>query len=519
MEDIFGRAVDDEVGQRQAEEDLQIFGSRPIPGDADELEEMSSRDTPKTDFKCGDLDSGAVKDLLPGKLRHEETVYAASHGTPDVTAMDWNSGATPIESWLNQSAVPCAGMSTSLEEEQAPQHQETAKREKEELPFFRRIHIANPFAPRIARPELMNLDWQDKLEFGAHIYYRNIIDKFPVIPQYLACRLAKANMNRAQRLQYLKILAELLAVVKAGRAPMAARPVLTNDDSESKDSDVLRNSNPIDSPTRIEAIEASNQLPFSDNPSAFWIGRSSKVRPASIRSRHSSMNSTLRGDSQFDPSEQNPVFTSSHRGSDTSGRIETLPSLPPPPAKLGELDSFECDICGQTVKVHRRFQWQYEFHIYPIAFQSTDLASRKHVLADLKPYLCTSPDCDDAEMTYGSRLAFVLHELKSHRKERLVYRCMHHTCDRIFSTRVDARLHCYSHSTSWDTPQYDCFSKPPASSDCPFCEERVEGAERMLMYHLCQHMDEIAFAVLTKPYKEWDFYSESQSSEAISEAP
>jgi hypothetical protein len=41
----------------------------------------------------------------------------------------------------------------------------------------------------------------------------------------------------------------------------------------------------------------------------------------------------------------------------------------------------------------------------------------------------------------------------------------------------------------------------------------------MLKYHLGQHVDEIAFAVLTKPYKEWDFYSESPSSEVISEAP
>jgi hypothetical protein len=44
----------------------------------------------------------------------------------------------------------------------------------------------------------------------------------------------------------------------------------------------------------------------------------------------------------------------------------------------------------------------------------------------------------------------------------------------------------------------------------------MEPSQRMLMRHLGQHMDEIAFAVLTKPYKEWEFYSEASSSEVIS---
>jgi hypothetical protein len=70
MEDIFGRAVDDEVGQRQAEEDLQIFGSRSMPGDADELEEVSSADILKADSKRSGQDSSVVKDLRPSELHH-----------------------------------------------------------------------------------------------------------------------------------------------------------------------------------------------------------------------------------------------------------------------------------------------------------------------------------------------------------------------------------------------------------------------------------------------------------------
>jgi hypothetical protein len=113
----------------------------------------------------------------------------------------------------------------------------------------------------------MDLDWQDELEFGAQIYYRKIIDKFAGIPHYLACRLAKANLNRGQRLQHLKSLAERSAArpAKARRAIKSARLVLTKDDSESESEslDVLRNSNPIASSTKTEAISLRSKSKLS----------------------------------------------------------------------------------------------------------------------------------------------------------------------------------------------------------------------------------------------------------------
>ena len=33
------------------------------------------------------------------------------------------------------------------------------------------------------------------------IYYRNIVDRYPALPQYLATRLAEVNCHRAERLQ------------------------------------------------------------------------------------------------------------------------------------------------------------------------------------------------------------------------------------------------------------------------------------------------------------------------------
>ena len=46
---------------------------------------------------------------------------------------------------------------------------------------------------------------------------------------------------------------------------------------------------------------------------------------------------------------------------------------------------------------------------------------------------------------------------------------------------------------------------------CPFCGEsnlHVMGSRRR---HVERHMEEVAFAVVSKPYEEWDFYSDSTS--------
>ena len=46
---------------------------------------------------------------------------------------------------------------------------------------------------------------------------------------------------------------------------------------------------------------------------------------------------------------------------------------------------------------------------------------------------------------------------------------------------------------------------------CLFCGEknlRVEGSRRR---HIERHMEEVSFAVVSKPYEEWDFYSDSSS--------
>jgi hypothetical protein len=61
---------------------------------------------------------------------------------------------------------------------------------------------------------------------------------------------------------------------------------------------------------------------------------------------------------------------------------------------------------------------------------------------------------------------------------------------------------------------YKTYTRRNLAADvvCPFCREKVAPGKVMLGRHLGQHMEEISFAVVTKPYEEWKFYDDTLSS-------
>ena len=95
---------------------------------------------------------------------------------------------------------------------------------------------------------------------------------------------------------------------------------------------------------------------------------------------------------------------------------------------------------------------------------------------DLRPYVCTFPNCSEAGETYVSRAAFVAHE-----------------------TRV--------HGAQWSQSKIE---EPSLPKNCIFCGEMLppaEWAERSR--HIGRHMEEIAFMVVNEPYEDWEFYSDT----------
>lgn len=103
MEDVFNRVIisEEEVARQQVEEDLQLYGSRPEPPDAIDAGESSQQ--AGSFQKRGASEFEAAVDR-PARVRKKRESKDFNYQA--VTAIDWNSGACPLDAWLNQSAVP-----------------------------------------------------------------------------------------------------------------------------------------------------------------------------------------------------------------------------------------------------------------------------------------------------------------------------------------------------------------------------------------------------------------------------
>ena len=209
IEDVLGCISllddDEDITQKQVREDIQTFGSRPEP----------------MEFTRNDEDNSLRKLQLPHKqsapaleARIDSPVEVRkdveSRQTYSITAMDWNSGASHLDAWLNQSAIPAAAPAMNEQQEEIKNPPDssnffTAAQETEEIKVFRNVHICPVSEPVIDGQHLESSVELEKSELETQIYYRNIIDRYPELPCYLALRLARANRDRANRLRRSKV--------------------------------------------------------------------------------------------------------------------------------------------------------------------------------------------------------------------------------------------------------------------------------------------------------------------------
>lgn len=106
---------------------------------------------------------------------------------------------------------------------------------------------------------------------------------------------------------------------------------------------------------------------------------------------------------------------------------------------------------------------------------------RTHVLQDIQPYVCTVEDCDEAMTQFNSRRAYILHEIRRHELKP----------EDFNSDLLERKL------------------RQSAAGVCVFCGEQTGGKDNNRQKHIGRHMEEIAFAVVSRSYEEWDFYSDS----------
>ena len=115
--------------------------------------------------------------------------------------MDWNSGTTPLDAWLNQSAVPSIVPQPQRQWNQSnSSSDDLGAKELEDLKVFRTIHIKGIEEPKsIGTPQNSAIDLTI-LEPRTQMFLRNILDDYPLLPLYLALRLANFSCARANRL-------------------------------------------------------------------------------------------------------------------------------------------------------------------------------------------------------------------------------------------------------------------------------------------------------------------------------
>ena len=189
------KVSEDDIVRRQIEDDLQIYGSRPEPPDTVEVDESTQLANLPPKRNASDF-----KSVVNRLTKTSEKDQSKEFNYETLTVMDWNSGASPLDAWLNQSAIPST--TPALDHQEAVDlESDLLALETEEIKVFRNVHMAIAPSPEHKdRP----LEPVEGLEFSAQIYYRNIMDRFPVLPEYLARRLAQANCDRAERLSHEK---------------------------------------------------------------------------------------------------------------------------------------------------------------------------------------------------------------------------------------------------------------------------------------------------------------------------
>ena len=100
-----------------------------------------------------------------------------------------------LEEWITSSALPTVGIPVQENVRQQIERQEHEARdlESEEIELFHKIEIGTR-DEGVERQDYPDSNNGDEFE----IYCRNILDRYPKIPSYLAIRLAEANTSRAR---------------------------------------------------------------------------------------------------------------------------------------------------------------------------------------------------------------------------------------------------------------------------------------------------------------------------------
>jgi len=366
------------VEQRQVDEDYRIFGERPVPLDSIDI---GGAEAPiqKTAFhELIDNDTLAPepemsKPAMPGQFKLDDLLSGLVNTSTEPLNTENKSGTlVPLDIWLDKVPLYTHLGDDSVTDVTMP----IEDNEHDSLECFRRIHIdeerdgcsITPNEPENAR----NLN---EVAFSARIFYRNIRDRYPQIPEYLALRLSEANQRRAERLDLCKVNFVHLSSSSSESSEDSIHQFITTPAeagvSQAGCSNVGAVASTLPKSTSLASLPGllnAKSSPMENNPLApklsYWSGTYRLPGPHSSASGSSNVHSSLHGSAangmgSLGRRSIRSFSTGKSPGSNKTHDVHApLLSLPPPPVQLGTQESFTCDICGHEVEVLRRRDWK-----------------------------------------------------------------------------------------------------------------------------------------------------------------
>ncbi|KAK4177089.1 hypothetical protein QBC36DRAFT_310460 [Triangularia setosa] len=157
------------------------------------------------------------------------------------------------------------------------------------------------------------------------------------------------------------------------------------------------------------------------------------------------------------------------------------PRIPPIPKAAAD-GPFECPFCYMMISALTTRAWT------------------KHVLADLRPYICLSPDCEMSKADFQGRHEWMQHVLSNHWK---TWSCV--CCGEHFDSAIELRTHLVEQHAETlsqsDMENMVTSSEKPkplnCHTRCHLCEENLNSAKEHAR-HLGRHQRDLALFALPR---------------------
>ncbi|KAF2638390.1 hypothetical protein P280DRAFT_509120 [Massarina eburnea CBS 473.64] len=317
---------------------------------------------------------------------------------------------------------------------------------------------------------------EHELQYFEHFDILYVRDKFPQLAEFIAARLGKLITRRRQLLLYRKGHQEKLQKLTIGPKP-AITQILGREMAKSVQED-------IGEPT----IRATSQKTR--------ITAQTKATTANVEQITADYNRTP---------ESRPATSVAASESTRQVRL----NIPPRPALNPKVNNLGLHV--ERMERTRRSEFFECNYCRLLPTITSDLAWKRHVLSDLRPYVCTFTDCELSSHFFTDRDTWYAHETQDHRTELHCNTSEH----RPFKDRNSFLEHMEAvHGTRLDLNHakalHGMFQRPTRSIEgtCNLCMRHT----KKLKLHVSRHLEQLALFAIPRT----DYVADDEADDADS---